>query len=38
MADGVILRMAHTSMDKYYPAIMDFLGYCPYQRAATIGG
>jgi DNA-binding transcriptional regulator YiaG len=21
----------------YYPAIMDFLGYCPYQRAETFG-
>ncbi|HBE92853.1 MAG TPA: hypothetical protein DDW55_10110 [Gammaproteobacteria bacterium] len=21
----------------YYPAIMDFLGYCPYQRAVTLG-
>lgn len=22
---------------RYYPAIMDFLGYCPYQRADTLG-
>ncbi len=22
---------------RHYPAIMDFLGYCPYQRADTIG-
>jgi DNA-binding transcriptional regulator YiaG len=21
----------------YYPMIMDFLGYCPYQRAVTLG-
>jgi transcriptional regulator with XRE-family HTH domain len=21
----------------YYPAIMDFLGYCPYQQAVTLG-
>ena len=21
----------------YYPAIMDFLGYCPYQRVVTLG-
>ncbi|MES9969173.1 MAG: helix-turn-helix transcriptional regulator [Candidatus Thiodiazotropha sp.] len=22
---------------QYYPAIMDFLGYCPYQRGDTLG-
>ncbi|MEW8050184.1 MAG: helix-turn-helix transcriptional regulator [Candidatus Thiodiazotropha sp.] len=22
---------------RYYPAIMDFLGYCPYQRGDTLG-
>ncbi|MEW8525446.1 MAG: helix-turn-helix transcriptional regulator [Candidatus Thiodiazotropha endolucinida] len=22
---------------QYYPAIMDFLGYCPYQRVDTLG-
>ncbi len=22
---------------KYWPRIMDFLGYCPYQRARTLG-
>lgn len=21
----------------FYPAIMEFLGYCPYQRAVTLG-
>jgi DNA-binding transcriptional regulator YiaG len=24
-------------MVQYYPAIMDFLGYCPCQRAVTLG-
>jgi transcriptional regulator with XRE-family HTH domain len=24
-------------MIQYYPAIMDFLGYCPYQQAMTFG-
>jgi DNA-binding transcriptional regulator YiaG len=30
-------KRATEPMVWYYPAIMDFLGYCPYQRAVTLG-